>query len=124
MTVELPDEMYKAMRYSVIALVRERAVAGRGVPPTVSDAYRKLTASGQDAFKFNCTPPQLEEDDDLIGTAATASLLGCSERTVRRRAATLGGIRPTGRDLVFSRRSVVAYTHKASERNPPDELAQ
>lgn len=107
----MSDDDFRVMRWAVITIARERSVANRTVSAELARVYRKLlTASGHGAFKFNCTPPQLEENDDLIGTAATASLLGCSERTVRRRAATLGGIRPTGRDLVFSRRSVVAYT--------------
>lgn len=109
MTIEIPDDMFNAMRYAVIALVRERSVASRGVPPAVSDAYRKLTAGGHNAIQFTCNTAESETVGDMIGTATTAALLGWSERTVRRRAVELGGIRPTGRDLVFSRRSVADY---------------
>ena len=110
MTVELSNEMFKAMRHAVMALVHERTLANRNVPPPVAAAYHKLvTGSGHKDIQFICDTAESEPVGDMIGTATTALLLGWSERTVRRRAVELGGIRPTGRDLVFSRRSVADY---------------
>ncbi|MEN4476864.1 hypothetical protein [Mycolicibacterium cosmeticum] len=128
MSVEITDEVFLAMRYAVIALVQERNVAKRDIPKSVADIYpalrdNTLTASGHETFKLVCGRTELEQAGDIIGTAAAAALLGWSERTVRRRARELGGIRPTGRDLVFRRRYVAAYA-QAYRKDHHSELAK
>lgn len=122
MSVVLSDEQYRAARYAVVNIVHEHRLGGRSVPPTVIGLYRQmtqLTANGQGAVQFVCDAPELDAGgDDLIGTATAAVLLGWCERTVRRRAKELGGIRPAGRQLVFSRRSVAAFASRQPQGTP------
>lgn len=120
MSAEFSDAAYLAARYAVINIVHEHRIANRTIPREVLILYQQMkdvTAGGHKDLRFVCNEPQLDVAGDIIGTATAAILLGWSERTVRRRATELGGIRPTGRDLVFSRRNVVAYKNQHRKRS-------
>ena len=120
--LEIPDYLLGGILHAVSNYVREhRADNRRPVPPHVLAAHRWLTIMSQVGHESSSDETTLDADD-LIGTAQAASLLGCTERHVRRLRADLDGVRPSGGSAwVFSRHQVVRY---AQARRDHRELAE
>ncbi|MFA7513846.1 MAG: hypothetical protein WCZ29_25530 [Mycolicibacterium vanbaalenii] len=114
MSLDLPEYLLGGVLYGLGHFIRERDLAGRGVPAEVRAAHRWLTTMSAIGHQTRCDAEESEQDD-LIGTAQAAALLGCTERHVRRIQADLDGARPAGRNLVFSRRQVIQYAQARKE---------
>jgi hypothetical protein len=106
--LRIPDYLLGGVLYGLGNFIRERQCANRSVPPEVV-AHRWLTIMSARGPELDCGEQELEMMDDLIGAKEAAGLLGYSARHVRRLKADLDGARPSGRDLVFRRRSVIQY---------------
>lgn len=114
MSLEIPEYLLGGMLYGLGHFIRERNLAGRGVPGEVRAAHRWLTTMSAIGHQSACGAEE-SEPDELIGVAEAALLLGYSERHVRRIQADLDGVRPNGRHLVFRRRSVIEYADARKE---------
>lgn len=112
--ISTPEHVFDGVLWAVSKFVRERQLHGIPIPPEVLYAHRWLTAMSVIGLEFDC-PAEESEPGELIGAEEAARLLGCSTRHVRRLAADLDGVRPSGRHLVFRRRSVIEYANARKE---------
>lgn len=111
MSIEIPDYMVGPVIYGLGTFIRER----HNVPYEVRVAYQRLVIMSAAGHERSTDETELDQDD-LIGTAEVAFLLGCSARHVRRLQADLDGAQPAGSThLVFSRRSVIRYRDAREE---------
>lgn len=108
-----PDYLLGGILYGLGHFIRDRDRSGRGVPPETRAGLQWLLTMSSARHEDDCDETQLD-DDDLIGTAEAAALLGLSQRQVQRLQNDLGGVRPSGR-LVFVRRQVVEYADARRE---------
>ena len=95
----------EAVAYAVRVAQRDRARNGL---PRSRDLDRLAAAITQAAGGQPDSPEQVEVQADLISCREAASILGCSERSVRRWAPGLGGQLVGGRWLV-DRQAVVEH---------------
>ncbi|MDQ1306113.1 MAG: hypothetical protein QG671_1945 [Actinomycetota bacterium] len=79
---------------------------GRELPDRLR---RHIAELGSEVGTGSAAAQPHSKHDDLIGVATAASILGVSQRYVRRIAADLDGTRIDGRTWVFDRQVVAAY---------------
>lgn len=100
----------QAAYYAVAALARTRRANGQPIPGPVRRLFDRLDHAIREGD--DDTPDPRIEDDE-IGTAEAALILGCTQRTVQRIATSLDGIR-IGRTWIFSRSAVVEYAEAST----------
>ncbi len=106
----LEGERLHAALYAVRAVVASRKLAGRPVPPPVTDLDTALQqAASAHGPQFCCDAP--ESKPELIGPSETARILECSTRHIRRIAADLDGHNIEGH-WVFRRDTVETYAQE------------
>lgn len=99
----------------VSELLDTRRLRGAPIPGWLSEHYRRvkaMSADGGTAVRHdapNC------DDDESIGSAEVAAMLGISDRRVREIAEALDGIKPA-RNWVFSRAAVERYAEERQEQ--------
>lgn len=102
-----------AALYAVAGFVRQRQLQGRTVPPEVVRLFERLDTAVRVSRKRNETGYPAEDSttsmqDELIGSAQAARMLGCTQRMVQLLAGQLGGQKISGR-WCFRESSVVEY---------------
>lgn len=110
---EWTENDWRASIYIVSALIRQRQLAGVPIPAWMRHHQARCEKHlAQSRQENGLSGAELEHDDDdeRIGAAAAAGILGCSKRHVQRHAADLEG-RLIGGAWVFRRSVVEDFMH-------------
>lgn len=110
--MEISDSQARLIRDCVVETVLHRQRTGAPIPQRVRDLLAYVSAGGH---QCGCDATQSEQHDDMIDTAAAATILGCTRRHIRRLAADLDG-QQIGREWIFRRATVTEYAEAKNGR--------
>lgn len=117
-------EQVRTLRYALAELVDRRALAGIRQEPQILELLAYTKTGGSASGTETCSGrAELETWEDLIGSVEAQSILGCSERWIRKIASDLDGIK-CGNRWLFDRRTVVEYAEAKGVRDEWDRSAE